>query len=429
MEELNFFFGEVGRVLLEIWWLWGAILSGWLFVSLWLAWRQLQFKTGTVWTLLEVKLPREIKKSPKAMEHVLTNITTLRNVQGNPREKWWDGEITQWFSFEIVSFGGEIHFYIRTPSRHAAFIKSNVYAQYPDLEVEETDDYTDRLPATTRDVYEGGYNLWGAEMFLAKGDGLPIRTYMQFESIEEEQNLDPIGSLLEVLSKLNKEEIVLLQILARPADPVTWPQKIKDAAMKFREETKAVMKGPLGEEYEIFTRTPGETEKMKQIEAKGFKPAYEVLIRYVYLAPQSIYNVNFAKRGVRAAFSQYSAPNLNYFSANVRTWTQAWIWAWPHIFPKRILEGRKQRMWLSYRERAFPAETFMGKLTQFHIFTSSFTQKYSILNVEELATIFHPPSAAVLTQPLIKRVESRKLGPPAGLPIYKEGEGLPGIMQ
>ena len=362
------------------------------------------------------------------MEHVLTNITTLRNSANNLREKWWDGEVTQWFSLEVVSFGGEIHFYLRTPSRHAAVIKSAIYAQYTDVEVEEVDDYLSRLPATTREIYEGGYNLWGAELFLGLGNGLPIRTYLQFESIEEEQNLDPIGVLLEVLSKLNKEEIVLVQILARPAAP-DWAEAVKREVVKFKARTKALSRGPEGEEYEIFSQTPGEREIMKQMEMKAFKPAFETMVRYAYLAPQSIYNVNFAKRGVRGAFRQYSTTNLNYFDSNPRTWTQAWIWDRPHIFPKRILEGRKQRLWLNYRERAFPAETFMGKLTQFHIFTSSFTQKYSILNVEELATIFHPPTSVVLTQPLIKRVESRKLGPPAGLPIYKEGEGLPGIMQ
>ena len=49
-----------------------------------------------------------------------------------------------------------------------------------------------------------------------------------------------------------------------------------------------------------------------------------------------------------------------------------------------------------------------------------------VLNTEELATIYHPPTYIVLTGPLIKRVEARKTGPPAGLPIYGEGsEDLP----
>jgi hypothetical protein len=45
------------------------------------------------------------------------------------------------------------------------------------------------------------------------------------------------------------------------------------------------------------------------------------------------------------------------------------------------------------------------------------------MNVEGLATLFHPPTSVVLTAPHIRRVESRKTGPPAGLAIFgEEGE-------
>ena len=74
-------------------------------------------------------------------------------------------------------------------------------------------------------------------------------------------------------------------------------------------------------------------------------------------------------------------------------------------------------------------ETGTGRLGEFHIWSSSFTQRYSMMNTEELATIFHVPTIAVLTQPLMERVESRKIGPPAGLPIFQEERGTPGIMK
>ncbi|MCH7883427.1 hypothetical protein IIA95_03365, partial [Patescibacteria group bacterium] len=45
----------------------------------------------------------------------------------------------------------------------------------------------------------------------------------------------------------------------------------------------------------------------------------------------------------------------------------------------------------------------------------------------ELATIFHPPSYLVLTAPFIKRVEAKRLGPPAGLEIFGEEEEVPGL--
>lgn len=428
-------FQPLGYAIFSFWWLFAAAVLLVMFLGLWRAWRQFLFRSSFTWTLLEIKIPRENKKSPKAMEHIFANIHTLRNVQGNFREKWIDGEITQWFSFEIVSFGGDIHFYIRTPTRHTAMIRANFYAQYSDVEITEADDYVRRVPDHTYQLYEAGYDLWGAELFLFKGDAYPIRTYPEFYSKEEEENLDPIGGILEVLSKIDKEEVVMVQILARPADGRAIVAAIDAETEKIKKSIAlkaAKIKGEVrGEEEsgEQVSRTPGETDLLKRVEAKANKPSFDVMVRFVYLAPKSIYNVNFAKRGIRAAFYQFGAPNLNFFVTNPRTWTQAWIWDPPHIFPKRIIEGRKQRMLTSYKERSFPMETGTGRLGEFHIWSSSFTQRYSMMNTEELATIFHVPTIAVLTQPLMERVESRKIGPPAGLPIFQEERGTPGIMK
>src|SRR3989338_7451148 len=68
-----------------------------------------------------------------------------------------------------------------------------------------------------------------------------------------------------------------------------------------------------------------------------------------------------------------------------------------------------------------PQGTYMGKLAQFHFFTSSFTQKMSLLNTEELATLWHLPTEAVITQPIMERIEAKKMGPPPNLPIFREG--------
>ena len=41
-----------------------------------------------------------------------------------------------------------------------------------------------------------------------------------------------------------------------------------------------------------------------------------------------------------------------------------------------------------------------------------------MMNTRSLATLFHPPTFLVLTAPHLRRVESKKTGPPAGLAIY-----------
>ncbi|MEK7162425.1 MAG: hypothetical protein AAB730_01030, partial [Patescibacteria group bacterium] len=180
----------------------------------------------------------------------------------------------------------------------------------------------------------------------------------------------------------------------------------------------------------MSSRTPGETEIMKKIEGKATKNAFETMVRYIYLAPQETFSIVLPYRGLRISFQQFAIPNSNHFDVNYRTWTRAWMWEAPYLFTKRVAAGRKARIWDYYRNRRLPPGTFMGKLAQFHIFTSTFTQRISLLNTEELATLWHLPTEAVLTQPILQRIEAKKLGPPAGLPIFREGdEGLPGLMR
>ena len=108
------------------------------------------------------------------------------------------------------------------------------------------------------------------------------------------------------------------------------------------------------------------------------------------------------------------------------------VWYFPYIFPKLRGYWRKVRMYNNYRDRKMYQESFAMTLLQAKLFNWGLRpRRFSnmVLNVEELATIFHPPTYIVLTGPLIKREESKKMGPPAGLPIYGEAgeEDLPGI--
>ena len=65
-----------------------------------------------------------------------------------------------------------------------------------------------------------------------------------------------------------------------------------------------------------------------------------------------------------------------------------------------------------------PHHTFMAKVVGSRLFQWDFASKEIVLNVESLATLFHPPTFRVLTAPHIQRIESKKTGPPAGLAIY-----------
>ena len=82
-------------------------------------------------------------------------------------------------------------------------------------------------------------------------------------------------------------------------------------------------------------------------------------------------------------------------------------------------------MWKKYRERHMPLASFFTHLTT----SKTIAPSVFVLNTEELATVYHYPSNLVLTGPVIKRVESKKVGAPAGLPIFKDAESLEGFKE
>ncbi len=420
--------------------------------STWLFWKQEKYKEETQFILVELRMPREIRKSPRAMEQILSAIHALRNYAGDFSEIWIDGEVTRWYSLELVSFGGEVHFYLRMYKKQRDLIEAAFYSYYPDLEIVDAEDYTKRLPQNVGELYQRGYDMWGAELKLIKEAAYPIKSYIDFEAVDEEKQYDPIALALEVLGKIKSEEIIAIQVLLEPASP-KWRDEYKELIEKLRQkedkegkmskagyERKVEFEGILphfpikkaGEDdkdafkefRKSFMRTPGETDVLTSVEENLSKPAFETLIRFLYLSPKELFYDTFPRRGIMAIFNQYSSLDLNSFVRNEPTATRTRVWHWPHIAPATRNEYKKQRLLLDYRHRELPHHTFMGRLLTSHWFDFNFKSKTFIMTNRSVATIYHPPTFLVLTAPHIKRVESRKMSPPSGLPIYGGEEDL-----
>ena len=437
----------------SIWWLIAFAILFPVTRNAWIAARQEKFKHAIDFVLLELHIPREIKKSPKAMEQILSAIHSLRNAPMNLKEWYWEGEVTLWFTLEMVSFGGEVHFYVRAPKKHKDLVEAAFFSYYPDIEITQPPDYLDDLPRNTIEVYERGYELWGTELVLAKSAAYPIKTYLDFESPDEDKQYDPIASFLEVLGKAKPGEFVGVQIPISAMSP-HWSKPFEKVVedLKDRKDKLVKAKGGGGSSVAtsaefpggilpaftvvkkgaeassqeqalaraLFQRTPGETDVLKSIEENLSFPAFETLIRIMYLSPKEIFSENFPRRGISGAFNQYMALNLNAFLKNMSVETRGQIWDWPHIFSKIRVRYRKQRMLFHYRHFSRPPELFTTKLIHSYLFGWNFGSRAFPLNIRGLATIFHPPTVLVLTAPHIKRVTSRKVGAPAGLPIYGE---------
>ena len=121
---------------------WLAFFAGRTFIKYWVKYRRMIFlrKQGSV--LLEIKIPKEILKSPLAMEIVITSL--YQTGSATYLETYFKGKVKPWFSFEMISEEGKIRFFIWTWEKFKDLVESQLYAQYPGIEItEREEDYTD----------------------------------------------------------------------------------------------------------------------------------------------------------------------------------------------------------------------------------------------------------------------------------------------
>jgi len=405
-------FKTVFSILISIWWLY---LPVFLFLLSYLAvknYTNLRYRLSLEWTLLEIKLPKENRKSPKAMEQIFAGLHGVYTIKTKWHKAFFNGEMLPWFSFEIIGKGGEIHFYIRTQTKYKNVVEAQVYGQYPEAEVVEVADYINDMPLYLPD---DKYDLWGTELILNKEDAYPIRTYPEFEEKgagpDDVKRIDPMASISELCSTLHAGEQIWLQIIGTPVgdDWIKKGQGVLDKLMGkevvkssgfFSDMVFAVDKAITGigsvpvekkEEKKRIELSPGKQDIMKAMEKSWDKLGYQTGIRYLYLGPKDNFHQAHVA-GINGAFRQFSSQNLNGFRSNKYTITHT-----KGLFKNSKLLMRKKAIYQAFRER---------KVMLF---------KY-VLNTEELATIYHLPDMGVRA-PLLPRVEAKRGEPPVGLPI------------
>lgn len=379
---------------------------------------QSKFKSEIEWDIIEIRVPREIEKGPKAMEQFFASFWTLINIPSSWKEKYFDGEVTRWHSLEIYGSGGRVGFYMRVPKKLRHLVESILYAEYPDIEIIGSLDYTLEVPNTFAKLEASGWDLSGVELVLKNPAPNPITTYMIFEEKGgEERIIDPISVILETMSRLRPEEKAWVQMVVRPVLP-DWQKEgdkvIKEIKDKINPESKI---GPAGTPvFRFGMMTPAEEENLKIISRKISKQGFEVIVRTVYIAPKDIFDRNLL-RNLTGYFNQYSS-NLNYFQFAPNTYTKAYWYRWPFLLPGKRTKARKERLLRRYIQRYIPEQTLSGRLSDSNR-PSLFAPKpsVSILNTEELATLYHPPTNVVLTAQALERIESKKVSPPGYIPF------------
>ena len=324
--------------------------------------------------LLMLEIPKDNDKNELSAEQMFMS---LHGILRDAQELKNSGGVQEHLSFEIASTGNQIRFFVWVPKIYQSFVEGQIYAQYPSVQIYRMDeDYVDR-----REKYPVAYS---AEIKLTENEALPIKTFDSFE-------VDPLAGITATLAKLNPTggEEMWIQILTRPI-PDDWHKKSDAWIKEVKEGKKAnILIRILTTFIDALTKPPEEVNvvekkelsdrdknRIAKAEEKGNKLGYEVKIRLAYVGQTEI-NAKLNMQALVGTYKQFNSTILNGFKMSNAT------------FDKDALK--------KYKDREFGDHGF-------------------ILNVSELASVYHLPHTSVET-PNIVWANSKTAEPPAKLPL------------
>lgn len=288
-------------------------------------------------------------------------------------------------SLEIVAHDGFVNFYAAVPVALAEVVKQAVISAYPSSRLEEVKDHNifNKVGRITGTL--------GGELTLKEKFAYPVATYQDLKR-------DPLQSVLNALSSLEKEDGAAIQILLRPARD-GWAKEANEVAKKKREgkEKKKGGKAALSWFSQIFealakppedkggsSGPPGnnlsshEQAILDSIDEKTRSPGFETTIRIV-TSSNVAQRAQAVQSNVVSSFSLFDAPGKNGFkytpAADIESFATAYIM------------------------RFFP---------QHH--------DSNILNSLELASLFHFPQQEDIPTSQLTRQDSKQVDGPRNVP-------------
>lgn len=291
------------------------------------------------------------------------------------------------FAFEIIGSKGFVRFYAAVPVAMVDVVKQAVISSYPTARLEEVAEHNIFNPVGKISATIGG------ELTLKESFAYPIASYQDIKR-------DPIQSLLNALSELDKDDGVGIQILLRPADP-SWRKRASEQASRKRKGDS--QRQPKDEAFwwikQIFislwkppedkSGSDGgrpdrpELSNMEQavldaIDDKTRHPGYETSIRVIASSNVS-HKAQSILNHVVASFSLFDAPGRNGFKYTPAKDIDSFVTA--------------------YILRFFPQ-----------------TNSQNILNSVELASLFHFPDQRNIPTSQLERQASKQVDAPRNMP-------------
>lgn len=299
---------------------------------------------------LNLKIPRNTDVKPEAAQTFLSTLTQINSVS------FWEkltGVVPQPLALEIALINQQIKFQITCDSDIAPFIETQLQSNYPLVIIERVPD-----PLTRSDLYKINLqNLTTTSLQLRKGNYYPIATFDSFSEI------DPLSSILSVLSKSDPDEFALIQIALEATDS-SWQQKGASFAEK-------------GTKNDNGSYSPRSDKNIinEKISYTGFRTSIRIVANQTKTVKELV-----------SAFGVFSRADGNSFK----------------IKKNGIFGLKKDSI----------KDVILRKVTD-----------NQILNIKELATIWHLPSEKIKTTGISWGV-SVLYEPPDNLPIAVDDENI-----
>ncbi len=330
--------------------------------------------------LLLLEIPKTNDKKELAAEQLFA---ALHGILRDAEELKISKGVQEHLSFEIASVAGKIQFYVWVPRHLRSFVEGQIYSQYPTVQIKEApEDYTTHQAAHAISCM--------TEITLTENQALPIKTFDSFD-------VDPLAGITGTLAKLDTtDEELWVQILTRPVSDDwhkqsdAWIKQVKSGKKPFTLQSfldltwigglvSALWTPPEnGTITESKPNEPSERDKnrIKKAEEKAGELGYQVKIRFVYLGPDRE-DARLDTQALVGSFKQFNTISYNGFKAGSLS------------FNPVDLEA--------YKNRAFTDEGY-------------------VLNIKELASVYHLPNTSVET-PNVVWALTKTAEPPSKLPM------------
>ncbi len=325
---------------------------------------------------------KEEKQMIAQMEQVLANFLYLKK----PKIFQEPPSVALEIASQIGS--SDISFYVAVPQYLESAFEKYVQGVYPRAIVEKVpQDYT---------IFEPRGGSAGAYLKLAENPLFPISTYQFLEK-------DPISTITNNLSKISANEGGAVQVVIRPLSKLNLRKKGEKALKKIREGKQmrtAVAQafyGPVREMIEELINPAKSQNKNPQLDQLG-KPKEQGFDQKSYDAIQAKIQKQPFEANIRVVSSaQTQARASEILNHLISAFSQFSLGSINSLEPKEVFKKQLKKLVYDYSFRNFDKK------------------QASILNLEELASIYHFPTHYIET-PYIKAAKSGTAAPPADLP-------------